>query len=407
MIEGPGHVPMHKIKENMEKQLELCAEAPFYTLGPLTTDIAPGYDHITSAIGAAMIGWFGTAMLCYVTPKEHLGLPDRNDVKTGVITYKIAAHAADLAKGHPGRAQIATMRSHARASIFAGKTSSISRWTPTPRAPSTTRRCRRTRTRPRTSARCAARSSAPCASRTKFARRRREQGMQQMSREVQGKRRALRAGGKRDEWRRAAAAKRVEAGHRRRRRRARLRRGAGGARGRGGSARTQRLASGTSACSWRRAACSHRGASVRTPSRSSRSWARRRSAGGSDKFPGTVRNGTLVVAHGRGRRRAVRSSRARTDGYRRVNRDRARCAGARSRGALPAGAVSSTREAHLDPRAALASAGQRLHAPRRPVRFGERGSTGAHTAACSRPAALSVNCTGLSRSQRARRIFVA
>ncbi|WP_298822808.1 phosphomethylpyrimidine synthase ThiC [uncultured Roseibium sp.] len=101
MIEGPGHVPMHKIKENMDKQLITCGEAPFYTLGPLTTDIAPGYDHITSAIGAAMIGWFGTAMLCYVTPKEHLGLPDRNDVKTGVITYKIAAHVADLAKGHP------------------------------------------------------------------------------------------------------------------------------------------------------------------------------------------------------------------------------------------------------------------------------------------------------------------
>jgi len=101
MIEGPGHVPMHKIKVNMEKQLEVCGEAPFYTLGPLTTDIAPGYDHITSAIGAAMIGWFGTAMLCYVTPKEHLGLPDRDDVKEGVITYKIAAHAADLAKGHP------------------------------------------------------------------------------------------------------------------------------------------------------------------------------------------------------------------------------------------------------------------------------------------------------------------
>jgi phosphomethylpyrimidine synthase len=101
MIEGPGHVPMHKIKENMEKQIEHCADAPFYTLGPLTTDIAPGYDHITSAIGAAMIGWFGTAMLCYVTPKEHLGLPNRDDVKTGVITYKIAAHAADLAKGHP------------------------------------------------------------------------------------------------------------------------------------------------------------------------------------------------------------------------------------------------------------------------------------------------------------------
>ncbi len=102
MVEGPGHVPMHKVKENMDKQLKHCAEAPFYTLGPLTTDIAPGYDHITSAIGAAMIGWFGTAMLCYVTPKEHLGLPNRNDVKTGVITYKIAAHAADLAKGHPG-----------------------------------------------------------------------------------------------------------------------------------------------------------------------------------------------------------------------------------------------------------------------------------------------------------------
>lgn len=102
MIEGPGHVPMHKIKANMDEQLKHCHEAPFYTLGPLTTDIAPGYDHITSAIGAAMIGWFGTAMLCYVTPKEHLGLPDRQDVKDGVITYKIAAHAADLAKGHPG-----------------------------------------------------------------------------------------------------------------------------------------------------------------------------------------------------------------------------------------------------------------------------------------------------------------
>ncbi|WP_133716294.1 phosphomethylpyrimidine synthase ThiC [Methylocaldum gracile] len=102
MIEGPGHVPMHMIKENVEKQLELCREAPFYTLGPLTTDIAPGYDHITSAIGAAMIGWFGTAMLCYVTPKEHLGLPNKQDVRDGIIAYKIAAHAADLAKGHPG-----------------------------------------------------------------------------------------------------------------------------------------------------------------------------------------------------------------------------------------------------------------------------------------------------------------
>ncbi|MDR1075777.1 MAG: phosphomethylpyrimidine synthase ThiC [Xanthomonadaceae bacterium] len=102
IIEGPGHVPMHLIKENMDKQLECCDEAPFYTLGPLTTDIAPGYDHITSGIGAAMIGWYGCAMLCYVTPKEHLGLPDKDDVKTGIITYKIAAHAADLAKGHPG-----------------------------------------------------------------------------------------------------------------------------------------------------------------------------------------------------------------------------------------------------------------------------------------------------------------
>ena len=101
IIEGPGHVPMQKIRENMDLQLDLCNEAPFYTLGPLVTDIAPGYDHITSAIGAAMIGWFGTSMLCYVTRKEHLGLPNRDDVKEGVITYKLAAHAADLAKGHP------------------------------------------------------------------------------------------------------------------------------------------------------------------------------------------------------------------------------------------------------------------------------------------------------------------
>jgi len=105
MIEGAGHVPMHLIKHNMDEQLRLCGEAPFYTLGPLTTDIAPGYDHITSAIGAAMIGWYGTAMLCYVTPKEHLGLPNKNDVKDGIMAYKIAAHAADLAKGHP-RAQV-------------------------------------------------------------------------------------------------------------------------------------------------------------------------------------------------------------------------------------------------------------------------------------------------------------
>src|SRR6476659_8309827 len=114
MIEGPGHVPMHKIKENMDKQLESCGEAPFYTLGPLVTDIAPGYDHITSGIGAAMIGWFGTAMLCYVTPKEHLGLPDRDDVKVGVVTYKLAAHAADLAKGHPAARLHADALSRAR-----------------------------------------------------------------------------------------------------------------------------------------------------------------------------------------------------------------------------------------------------------------------------------------------------
>ncbi len=114
MIEGPGHVPMHKIKVNMDKQLRECGEAPFYTLGPLVTDIAPGYDHITSGIGAAMIGWFGTAMLCYVTPKEHLGLPDRDDVKTGVITYRIAAHAADLAKGHPAARERDDAMSRAR-----------------------------------------------------------------------------------------------------------------------------------------------------------------------------------------------------------------------------------------------------------------------------------------------------
>ena len=114
MIEGPGHVPMHLIQENMDKQLETCKEAPFYTLGPLTTDIAPGYDHITSAIGAAMIGWYGTAMLCYVTPKEHLGLPNREDVRQGVVAYKIAAHAADLAKGHPAARRRDDALSHAR-----------------------------------------------------------------------------------------------------------------------------------------------------------------------------------------------------------------------------------------------------------------------------------------------------
>ena len=159
MIEGPGHVPMHLIKENMRKQLEVCNEAPFYTLGPLVTDIAPGYDHITSAIGAAMIGWYGTAMLCYVTPKEHLGLPNKKDVKDGVIAYKIAAHAADLAKGHAG-ARTGTTCSRRRASSFAGRTSSISRSIPRRRASSTTRRCRRRARRSRTSARCADRISA-------------------------------------------------------------------------------------------------------------------------------------------------------------------------------------------------------------------------------------------------------
>ncbi|XBM33624.1 phosphomethylpyrimidine synthase ThiC [Bacillus licheniformis] len=120
MIEGPGHVPMHKIKENVDKQMEICKEAPFYTLGPLTTDIAPGYDHITSAIGAAMIGWHGTAMLCYVTPKEHLGLPNKDDVREGVITYKIAAHAADLAKGHFPARKSAMTRFQRRALNSAG-----------------------------------------------------------------------------------------------------------------------------------------------------------------------------------------------------------------------------------------------------------------------------------------------
>jgi phosphomethylpyrimidine synthase len=159
MNEGPGHVPMHLIQENMQKQLEWCHEAPFYTLGPLTTDIAPGYDHITSGIGAAMIGWYGCAMLCYVTPKEHLGLPNKDDVREGVITYKIAAHAADLAKGHPAPNTATTPLSKARFEF---------RWEdqfnlaldPEPRASSTTRPCpagRRRRKGPPISAPCAAR----------------------------------------------------------------------------------------------------------------------------------------------------------------------------------------------------------------------------------------------------------
>jgi phosphomethylpyrimidine synthase len=160
MIEGPGHVPMHKIKANMDEQLKHCHEAPFYTLGPLTTDIAPGYDHITSAIGAAMIGWFGTAMLCYVTPKEHLGLPDREDVKDGVITYKIAAHAADLAKGHPAARLGRRHLSRARFEFRWEDQFNLGLDPETAPANTTTRPCPRRRTRPPTSARCAARSSA-------------------------------------------------------------------------------------------------------------------------------------------------------------------------------------------------------------------------------------------------------
>ena len=160
MIEGPGHVPMHQIQENVDRELRVCHEAPFYTLGPLTTDIAPGYDHITSAIGAAMIGWYGTAMLCYVTPKEHLGLPDRDDVKQGVIAYKIAAHAADLAKGHPRRAGLGRRALQGALRVpLGGPVQPGARPGDGPRL-STTRRCRPRAPRPRTSARCAARSSA-------------------------------------------------------------------------------------------------------------------------------------------------------------------------------------------------------------------------------------------------------
>ena len=160
MIEGPGHVPMHKIKVNVEKQLALCGEAPFYTLGPLVTDIAPAYDHITSAIGAAMIGWFGTAMLCYVTPKEHLGLPNRDDVKAGVIAYKIAAHAADLAKGHPAAQARDDALSKARFEFRWQDQFNLSLDPDTARSATTTRRCPRRRTSSPISARCAARNSA-------------------------------------------------------------------------------------------------------------------------------------------------------------------------------------------------------------------------------------------------------
>ena len=153
MNEGPGHVPMHMIRENMEKQLEWCGEAPFYTLGPLTTDIAPGYDHITSAIGAAMIGWYGCAMLCYVTPKEHLGLPNKKDVKDGVIAYKIAAHAADLAKGHPGAQYRDNAISKARFEFRWEDQFNLS-LDPETAASSTMRPCRRKARRPRISVRC-------------------------------------------------------------------------------------------------------------------------------------------------------------------------------------------------------------------------------------------------------------
>ncbi len=142
MIEGPGHVPMQMIRRNMTEELEHCHEAPFYTLGPLTTDIAPGYDHFTSGIGAAMIGWFGCAMLCYVTPKEHLGLPNKEDVKQGLITYKIAAHAADLAKGHPG-AQIRDNAMSKLALSSAGKINSIWRLIQQQPALTTMKPCRK------------------------------------------------------------------------------------------------------------------------------------------------------------------------------------------------------------------------------------------------------------------------
>ena len=176
MNEGPGHVPMHMIKENMEKQLDWCDEAPFYTLGPLTTDIAPGYDHITSAIGAAMIGWYGCAMLCYVTPKEHLGLPNKKDVKDGVIAYKIAAHAADLAKGHPGAQYRDNAISAKPASNSAGKISSISRSIPRLPASSTTKLYRQKELKPHTFAPCAARISVRCESQKTFAGTQRSRG---------------------------------------------------------------------------------------------------------------------------------------------------------------------------------------------------------------------------------------
>ena len=168
MIEGPGHVPMHMMVDNVRLQQQLCGQAPFYTLGPVATDIAPADDHITSAIGAAIMAAAGTTMLCYVTPKEHLGLPDRADVKAAVIAYKIAAHAADLAEGHP-RAQDRDDALSRAGSSSAGTISSRCRWTPTLRARSTTRHWPPSRQRPRTSARCADPSSARCASAKRYA----------------------------------------------------------------------------------------------------------------------------------------------------------------------------------------------------------------------------------------------
>ena len=170
MIEGPGHVPLHLIKMNAELQQKLCHEAPFYTLGPLVTDIAPGYDHITSAIGAAVMGWSGAALLCYVTPAEHLSLPNAEDVRQGCIAYKIAAHAADIARGRPGARDRDDALSRARF-LSTGTSSSLCRSIRKPPRPSTIRRCPKKATRTPASVRCAARSFAPCAfptTRTKF-----------------------------------------------------------------------------------------------------------------------------------------------------------------------------------------------------------------------------------------------
>ena len=160
MVEGPGHIPMDQIEMNIKQQIEVCNEAPFYVLGPLVTDIAPGYDHITSAIGAALAGWSGAAMLCYVTPKEHLGLPEREDVKQGVIAYKIAAHAADVARHRPGARDRDDALSARPASRSTGTSSSACRSIPKRPGGCTTKRCRRTRSRAPTSAACAARSTA-------------------------------------------------------------------------------------------------------------------------------------------------------------------------------------------------------------------------------------------------------